>query len=295
VPPGHILEVKADGSRTERCFWSPEKIRPIFFRSDQEYADGLRHHLHVAVRRQTRSAHPIGCLLSGGLDSSAVAALTARSLSEKNGLLTTYTGMPRKGFTGIAATGCYIDPTPYVEAIRAAFPNVQPVYVHNEPDTNDSHFDRLQLAFQAPVRNPTNFGWYARVLQRARQDGKRVLLGGLLGNATISWDGWSQTARHLLRRNFATVYRQWRLYYRLTPYSRWTSFRKLCLEPILSPTLARAFGCDRRLGWAHYSAIRPDFAAATQVDCRASHVGHDFSYRMRPRTMSASGMPPRRP
>jgi asparagine synthase (glutamine-hydrolysing) len=282
VSPGYVLEVKADGSRVERCFWSAKTVKPTRLRSDQDYAEGLRDQLDRAVRRQMRSAHAIGCLLSGGLDSSAITALAARALAEKNRSLATYTGLPRRGFPGTAPAGCYNDPRPYVEAVRTALANVQPVYVHNDPAESDTRFDRLLLALQGPVRNPTNFGWYARVLQRARDDGRRILLGGLLGNATISWDGWAQTAGHLLRARLPTVYAQWRLYYRLTPHSRWTAFRKLCLEPLVSPALARAFGRDPSLGWSQYSAIRPDFAADAEVDRRARQVGHDFSYRMRP-------------
>ena len=89
-----------DGAITQHRYWSPDDIKPVRFRSDQDYADGLRECLDVAVRRQMRSAHPIGCLLSGGLDSSSVAVLAARALAEKNQRLTAFTGVPRRGFDG---------------------------------------------------------------------------------------------------------------------------------------------------------------------------------------------------
>ena len=283
VAPGHVLEVKADGSHVERCFWSPKEIQQIRLRSDQDYADGLRDHLDRAVRRQLRSAHSVGCLLSGGLDSSAVTALAARALAEKNGSLATYTGMPRKGFKGTAPAGSYIDPSPYVEAVCRRFQNISPAYVHSDAEANESDLDRLHLALQGPIRNPTNFGWYLRVLQQARRDRRRVLLGGLFGNATISWDGWAQTADHLLRGRLPTVYKQGRLYYHLTPHSRWTSFWKLCLEPLFPPALLVALGRQSDpSAWQRYSAIRLDFAASAQVERRARAFGHDFSYRMRP-------------
>src|SRR5262249_55462092 len=77
VPPAHIIRVKSDGSTTRHRYWSPADIKPVRFSSDADYSDGLRECLDMAVRRQMRSAHPIGCMLSGGLDSSSVSALAA--------------------------------------------------------------------------------------------------------------------------------------------------------------------------------------------------------------------------
>ncbi len=114
------MTVTADGAMAERRYWSPADIRPIRLASDQAYADGLRECLDRAVRRQMRSAHPIGCYLSGGLDSSAVAALAARALGEKGQRLAAFTQVPREGFVGPVPFGRYADETPYVEAIRAA-------------------------------------------------------------------------------------------------------------------------------------------------------------------------------
>ncbi len=68
VRPAHVLRVAADGSISERRYWSPADVAPVRLASDEAYAEGLRDCLDTAVRRQMRSAHPIGCLLSGGLE-----------------------------------------------------------------------------------------------------------------------------------------------------------------------------------------------------------------------------------
>ena len=53
----------------------------------------------VAVRRQMRSAHPIGCLLSGGLELVfGLRSLPRARSREKNQRLTAFTGVPRRGF-----------------------------------------------------------------------------------------------------------------------------------------------------------------------------------------------------
>ena len=286
VPPAHIMQVRADGSVARRRYWSAAEIEPVRRSSDQAYADGLRECLDLAVRRQMRSVHPIGSLLSGGLDSSAVSVLAARVLAQSNTRLAAFTGVPRRGFDGPLASGAYADETPYVEAIVAAARNIDVTYVCDQAGNDFAELDRFFVALEGPVRNPTTLGWILALLRQARAQGRRVLLGGLCGNSTISWSGWSQAAAHLARGRLLTAYRQWRLYYRRSSHTRSAALRKLLLEPLLPDQLGDWLDRRRRPGrvaaWHDHAAIREDFAAAMAVDARAQAVGHDFLYRMRP-------------
>jgi asparagine synthase (glutamine-hydrolysing) len=286
ILPAHVAKVKADGSMEQRPYWSPAEVRPIRLGSDQAYADGLRERLDRAVRRQMRSAHPIGCYLSGGLDSSSVAALAAHVLGEKNQRLAAFTEVPRNGFNGPMPIGYYADETPYVEAIRQAAKNIDVTYIHNDECDDFAELDRFFLMLEAPVRNPTNLGWVLAIQRLARMQGRRVLLGGLLGNCTISWAGWSQATDHILHGRLLTAYRVWRLFYRQSPYSRWTTFRKLFVEPLVPLKVVTWVDRHRRshrMGpWQDHSAIRPEFAIAMGVNKRAEALGHDFHCRLRP-------------
>jgi asparagine synthase (glutamine-hydrolysing) len=285
VPPAHAMQVMPDGSIRQRRYWSPAEIKPVSLRSDAAYAEALRECLDLAVRRQMRSAHPIGCLLSGGLDSSSVSALAARALAEKNQRLVAFTGVPRSGFDGPVPNGHYADETPYVDAIQRAVRNIDVTYVRNDECDDFAELERFFIALEGPVRNPTNLGWVLAILRLARAQGRRVLLGGFYGNYTISWNGWSQAVAHLKGGRLLTACRQWHLYYRRTPYSRWVALRKLFVEPLVPEQLGN--WADRRrhptriAAWQDHAAIRPDFAAAMAVDARAQKVGHDFLYRMR--------------
>jgi asparagine synthase (glutamine-hydrolysing) len=285
VPPAHVMQVWPDGSTKQRRYWSPTEIKPVRLSSDQAYADGLRACLDLAVRRQMRSAHPVGCLLSGGLDSSSVAALAAWALAEKNERLVTFTGVPRRGFDDPVPAGHYADETPYVEAIARAVQNVDVTYVRNDAGEAFAELERFFIALEGPVRNPANLGWILEILRQAHAQGRRVLLGGLFGNYTISWNGWSQAVTHLKHGRLLTAYRQWDLYYRRTPNSRWNALRRLFIEPLVPAQLGN--WADRRrhpgrmAAWQDHAAIRPDFAAAMAVNVRAQKAGHDFLYRMR--------------
>ncbi len=285
VPPAHTLQIDSEGSVILRRYWSPAQIKPVRLASDAAYAEGLRECLNRAVRRQMRSMHPIGCLLTGGLDSSSVSVLAARALNEKNQRLATFTGVPRHNFSGPVPSGCYADETPYVSAIQKAAGNIDSEYVHNDGHDDFARLERFFVALDGPVRNPTNLGWMLALLERASSQGRRVLLGGLYGNHTISWNGWSQTATHLLHGRLFLTYRQWQQFYRSTPYSRWVALRKLLLEPMVPAWLGD--WADRRRrptrisAWQDHAPIRVDFAAAKSVESRAKKVGHDFLYRMR--------------
>src|SRR5262245_5697381 len=287
VPPAHTVRIKCDGSITQKRYWSPADIRPVRLPSDADYADGLRECLDVAVRRQMRSVYPVGCLLSGGLDSSSVSALAARVLAENSQRLLAFTGVPRRNFNGSVPDGCYADESPYVEAVRKHVGNIDVEYVNNSECNDFAEPARFFDGLDGPVRNPTNFSWMITTLQRARARGRRVLLGGLYGNYTISWNGWSQTATHLLHGRLLLAYRQWRLYYRSTPYSRWVALRKLLVEPLIPAWLGnwvdRRRHPSRTEPWQDHAPIRAEFGAAMAVDARAKSVGHDFLYRMRPR------------
>src|SRR5215475_4786827 len=281
VAPAHILRVKPDGSIVQRRYWSPTDIKNVRLASDADYADGLRDCLDRAVRRQMRSMHPIGSLLSGGLDSSSVSVLAARALGEKNQRLAAFTGVPGPDFDGPVPDGCYADETPYVEAIRKKAGNIDVDYVHTDACDDFAQLERFFIALDGPVRNPTNFGWAMAILQRARAQGRRVLLGGLHGNYTISWNGWSQASGHLARGRLLLAYRQWRQFYRNSPYSRWTALRKLLVEPLIPGRLGDWTRRNQSETWREHAPIRADFAAEMSVESRARTVGHDFLYRMR--------------
>jgi asparagine synthase (glutamine-hydrolysing) len=85
VPPGHYLLATAGGVRIVR-YWDFDYPQADAgagaSRSDDEYAEAFRHELDEAVRIRLRADVPVGCYLSGGIDSCAVLGLAARHRSD---------------------------------------------------------------------------------------------------------------------------------------------------------------------------------------------------------------------
>ena len=86
VPPGHVLTAR-DGQIVLEQYWGlsfPESGTGQAERlSDDEYANGLRELLVDATRIRLQADGPVGAYLSGGLDSSTVAALIHRCTGDR--------------------------------------------------------------------------------------------------------------------------------------------------------------------------------------------------------------------
>src|SRR3989442_243140 len=78
--PGNLLTWERGELKIESCWDS--KYGPYLEGSDAELAEKFRSLLQAAVRRQLISDVPVGCLLSGGLDSSSLVACAAEAASD---------------------------------------------------------------------------------------------------------------------------------------------------------------------------------------------------------------------
>ncbi len=106
-PAGNWMTVKQGGGSVEVSYWRlPQKAEERQDLGEEEAAEELRPLLERVVRDQMASDVPVGVFLSGGLDSSLVTALMARSAS---GPVRSYS----IGFDG----GESVDETRYAEAV----------------------------------------------------------------------------------------------------------------------------------------------------------------------------------
>lgn len=81
VPPASIVAIEPDGTRRTTVYWSPDFTRHED-RSDwseRDWEDAVLASLRLAVERRLVADVPVGCLLSGGVDSSLIVGLLAEA------------------------------------------------------------------------------------------------------------------------------------------------------------------------------------------------------------------------
>ena len=77
--PAHALVVEGGEKRVWR-YWDVDPGKRIRYRREEEYAEHFLEVFREAVRARLRSVHPVGLLLSGGVDSGSVAAVAGTLL-----------------------------------------------------------------------------------------------------------------------------------------------------------------------------------------------------------------------
>ncbi|MCV7015582.1 N-acetylglutaminylglutamine amidotransferase [Mycolicibacterium madagascariense] len=81
LEPGAIMRIEPDGTRTTHTYWEPvfERATERADWSEADWQDAILGSLRTAVERRLVADVPVGCLLSGGLDSSLIVGLLAEA------------------------------------------------------------------------------------------------------------------------------------------------------------------------------------------------------------------------
>ena len=277
VEPGHVQILTPTGA-TSRAYWQPSR-RPLLLKRDEDYVDAVRDALDGAVAKRLRGADgQVGAHLSGGLDSSAVAATAARLMAD-TGSVTAFTAVPREGYDGAVPRGRMGDEGPLAAAAAALYPNIEHVLVRTHGRSPFAALDRNFYLYERPALNLCNGVWNDAILDGAKQRRLKVLLNGLLGNMSFSYTGLEQLPEMLARGRLLPLARQ---IAQLRGHGvRLESSIAHAVGPFLPAGLWRAVNRwrGRHLRLEDYSAVNSDAAAALRADAAAA--GLDVSYRPR--------------
>lgn len=173
LPPAHALIVTADTFRLWR-FWELEPASPA---NDSDRAEHFLDLFDEAVRARMRGPDAIGAMLSGGLDSSSIAALAGRRhmASRDRGLATfSLTFDPASG----------MDERPFIDAILSDgdfAPNFVPIADH----APFAGFETL-LREQEGIFLATGLSITRQLYAAAADKGLRVMLDGHGGDEVVS-------------------------------------------------------------------------------------------------------------
>lgn len=181
VPPGCWQKVSLETLKVSspEGYWHPERIRAVVTNADeagQLFADKLRETVQIHLRSDV----PVGCALSGGLDSSSIAVLINQI---KKGQ-----GLPLHTFTS-TFPGNELDERQFVDAVLHKIHGA-PHFTTPEPRQFLKDLDRFIWIHDEPVGHLSMYAGYC-IARLTHEAGVPVSLNGQGGDEVLS--GYWQT------------------------------------------------------------------------------------------------------
>lgn len=250
ISPGRIRQSR---------FWQPLHA-PAPGRGDDEVRDAARGLFDEAVACRDRSIGPATVLLSGGYDSSAVAATLARRRNPD--LVHGLTAVPADDLPD-AGGNTYRDERPLVEGLARRYGNLHVTCLAStavegiEDDPSETF-----LAAQAPLRAPGNSAWFHRLIRRAQELGAPVVMTGGFGNMTLTANGYSRVGELLAAGFGLGALGELLAMRRHMSGAGWSAFVRQALGgrlPWLRRMKRRLAGRDWSSEWRRRTALNPDF------------------------------------
>jgi asparagine synthase (glutamine-hydrolysing) len=256
LPPAHRLRFR-DGRATIAPYWKPDAARELALSNDLAYVEAFRDAFGEAVR--CRLTGGTGSMLSGGLDSSAIAAFASRAFAASGG--------------GPLATYSAVSDDPACEetaSVRAvlAEEGFDPVFVCLG---DVASFGREIAAFWSAMEDPFDASMVLPLLvyAAAARNGVRSVLDGLDGDCVASLEpsyldvllvkgAWGTAAREA--RGLARFYRG--------TYPPWASAPRLLLGGAgraAAPGVARALSQRLRRAGRLAEALQDSVVGADLV------------------------------
>jgi asparagine synthase (glutamine-hydrolysing) len=178
VPPAHAMEVSHRGDVQRSEYWSLDPERETQYAEDSDYLDRFNELFGEAVRCRLRASTPVGSMLSGGLDSTAVACKAAQELSDDQLPLRTYSAV----FESIPEA----DERRFQEAALKVYGDrMQPCHFAADRASPMRHLTDTTLRMGRPNEGINDY-IPAELYHRAGRQGVRVLLDGFDGDTTVS-------------------------------------------------------------------------------------------------------------
>ena len=170
---------------TENIYWKPESSNTVSASgSDKEVLDNFMKIYNACVKDCLRTSGNIGITLSGGLDSSSIAASASQNLKEK--LLFGYTYIPALKTSQPLPSYAVTDESDLVNNIVNMYPNIKPHFLTNEGKNDFEDIETILDIFEMPYKTAP-FASHLEICKKANADGCKVILVGEYGNTSVSF------------------------------------------------------------------------------------------------------------
>ncbi len=199
IAPAQYICIHADHSIEKEIYWNPfEGYEEYSFETDREYQERYLELWNKAVK-DTLRAQEHSILLSGGLDSNAVAAIAAPYLKEKGKQLYSYTAIPLEEYQ-VDKSGRFVDnESESVKKTAEYYGNIETTFLRmKDVEPWEKSKEEIRV-LEFPYKSVHNSLWIEEAMRQAYEKGSRVLLTGSYGNISISYGGITHYINALYR------------------------------------------------------------------------------------------------
>ncbi len=184
----------------KKRYWNPlDNLKIKKYKNDEEVEKEFQSIWREAVRCVMRTEDEVSILLSGGLDSTAVASEASPYLKEKNKNLYSYTSVPIDEHDSVR--GARIDDeTEDVLKSAEYYGNIVPEFLKLEGVNSWNGYDRQMKILEMPYKASLNALWMQEACLEARKKNARLLLTGGYGNNCLSYSGAQRYCNYLFRK-----------------------------------------------------------------------------------------------
>jgi asparagine synthase (glutamine-hydrolysing) len=198
LPPAHLLTLDQGRLQVQR-YWDVNPLVEVRHPRDEDYADEFRGLFETAVARRLQSSRPVGCLFSGGLDSSAVISGASR--------VAPAAGVRLKGYAMVFEEAP-VDDRVFIEAVQRMH-GVE-VEVCRPPRHGPLRdLEEVISCLDSPLVD-AHYPMLAGLFGAAQRDGCRLLLTGLRGDDAFGGLGYlADLAARLRLRTLTRELRAW--------------------------------------------------------------------------------------
>lgn len=201
LPPGHIL-VYSDGELCVRCYAELPVEEPLWLKRPEEYVERFQDLLEKAVRdRLPRRPH--GIFLSGGLDSTSVAALACK-IVKKDGA-----SGPLRAYT-VDCGPLFNDEEGSLASLVAEHLGIDIEILSGVSSLPYEGWDGSVLRTPEPYHDP--FLSLSQRLYRKVHSNARVVLSGYGGDDILTGQAWPYLTYLFRQRDFGTIVKTFGLY-----------------------------------------------------------------------------------
>lgn len=197
VEPGTYITVSKEGL-TKTQYYTPQKIKiPKNINAIKKlFLDIYTDSVNGAIRTNGN----VSISLSGGFDSSSVAALAAGLLDKQDKKLFSYTYTPfYKEISGSYPQNHVTDETVFVELLAKKYPNISTHFDNGDGKDFIDSIDQLTEILEIPYKAFINMPSLAYAYSDAAKNGSKVFLCGQNGNLTVSYGNEYNSLSHLLK------------------------------------------------------------------------------------------------